>query len=203
LGLRQARQSERGIEGFDFSVVRYDLNSDQTTLLVEGGASPTLSRDGRTLVYMRVNDARATLNVAHADGSESRTVPLQTRPQFFFSPRLSPDGRTVAFGAPSDEVRSRNRSAGALLAWIATLGAQRAAAHGAPMAIWRVNVESGKVEQLAALLDDEPRAAWADDGGMYVIATNSLYEVPPESAVAKPIGPGKFNGDIDIAPQRP
>jgi hypothetical protein len=88
-----------------------------------------------------------------------------------------------------------------LLRRIVGLGVGRAAAHGASMGIWRVDVASGKVDQLSALVD-EPRAAWANHGGMYVLATNSLYEVAPHGTTASVVGPSQFNGDIDIAPQR-
>jgi hypothetical protein len=49
-------------------------------------------------------------------------------------------------------------------------------------------------------LDDEPRAAWAPDEGLFAIATAALYEVPPDASRAVAVGAGQFGGDIDVAP---
>lgn len=200
LGVRQMRVVDGRIAGFDFSVQRYDLASDATTVLVEGGVEPSVASDGRSMSFMRVTNLGTVLYIAALDGTNEREVVLQPRPQFVFSPRLSPDGATVAFGAPSPDAPQGRRALDAPLRWLSRLGVSRAEAHGVPMEVWRAEVATGAATRLTGLLDDEPRPAWARDGSVFVIATGALYEVPPRAGVAKAVAPGQFGGNIDVAP---
>jgi Tol biopolymer transport system component len=106
--------------------------------------------------------------LANADGTGERALVDADTFAALLSPRFSPDGKWLAFGvhgAPHKAlppITRRNQSlprAGEDSCWLEflfTCLVARADAHVAPGALWRVNLDNGKFEQLTGVYDDSP-----------------------------------------------
>jgi Tol biopolymer transport system component len=131
-------------------VNRLDLQSGAIAPFAEGGLDPAIAPDG-TVAYMDVSspDGETDLWLRNPDGSQPRLL-LPASPGFLalFSPRFSPDGRTVLISAAPDP------SASATLAY----------ADGFPQDFYAVPVAGGAPRRLTAVGGDRPSAAWSGDG---------------------------------------
>ena len=181
---------------------RLDINSGNRTKVVDGGVYPSISRDGKRLSYLTQDDTgKGGLWVAAGDGSGAKQL-LELGPRFaaIMGPRIAPDGSAIAFAAvtPQAAAPERRPSRGFLSA-LHGLFPRRAAAHGFPMDVWRVNVADSAVTRLTNFAEDEPFPAWsADTKTIYVIATGGLYELNADGSGLKKIGMGAFDGKIDL-----
>jgi dipeptidyl aminopeptidase/acylaminoacyl peptidase len=182
-------------------IERLDLQTGKPVPLIEGGAFPSLSRDGAHLAYQtRDPDGRGGIWVAAADGSASRRL-VETGPMFLaMYPRIAPDGSAVAFAAvasragapPPPRARGWRRLAAFLLL-------RAAEAHGPRLDLWHAVLADGSVRQIAALAEDEPYAAWSPDSrAITVFATGGLYHMNADGSGVRRIGDGAFNGQIDV-----
>jgi TolB protein len=111
-------------------------------------------------------DGTTDLWLRNRDGSQPRLL-LPARPGFLalFSPRFSPDGRTLLISAAPDAT-----SSGAL-----------AYADGFPEDFYAVPVSGGPPQRLTTIGGDRPSAAWSSDGqwilfnditGLFVMAAD-------------------------------
>jgi Tol biopolymer transport system component len=83
------------------AVANVAMNPDGTGVRsVEAGRCPTYSSDGAVLAWLSY-DGAASLVVADADGTSSRTVLLVETPQISVSYAVSPDGNRVAWFKPA------------------------------------------------------------------------------------------------------
>lgn len=132
-------------------VNQLDLQSGASRPLIEGGLDPALAADGNTVAYMDVSgpDGNTDLWLRNGDGSNPRPL-LPASPGFLalFSPRFSPDGRSILISAAPDP------STGAALAY----------ADGFPQDFYVVPVTGGAARRLTMIGGDRPSAAWSSDG---------------------------------------
>ncbi len=87
--------------GNEDALIRIDLRTAERRILLTDGADPTLSPDGRTLVYVHLKDGQGDgLWTANADGTGARPL-IKGRDTFWYlqTPRFSPSGTHVAFSA--------------------------------------------------------------------------------------------------------
>lgn len=74
-------------------------NSGEPALLMPGGSQADFAPDGRSLAYIVLDDVtRTDVWTAPIDRS-SPPQPIRQSPAFDFSPKISPDGRFVAYGS--------------------------------------------------------------------------------------------------------
>jgi Tol biopolymer transport system component len=128
---------------------------------------------------VRYNAQTTTSALWMADAAGTNEKELVTADTFaaILNPRFSPDGKWIAFGVhgePQKALPLANRVAHAnddscFLRFLFACLIQRAQAHMAPGALWRVNVESGKFQPLTDIYDDSPVPAWSTDGTQIAI----------------------------------
>lgn len=136
-----------------------------------------VTRDGRRIAFVRYDVERASsaLWLADADGKNERELVGADVFPALLSPRFSPDGEWLAFGAHGTPRRPLPRVArwdewrtpmaddcGWRVLWLCL--ARTVSAHAAPGALWRVHLASGKFEALTDIYDDTPALAWSRDG---------------------------------------
>ena len=100
--------------GNDDALERLDLRTGERKRLVKDGADPTISPDGRTLIYVHLKDGQVdALWRADIDGANARPL-LQTRDTFWYlqAPRFSPERlRRRVLGGRSHRHAWRRREA--------------------------------------------------------------------------------------------
>lgn len=152
---------------------------------VEDARDADVSRDGSRLAFVRYNadTTRTSLWVAGPEGENARQL---VGPEVFASvqaPRFSPDGQWLAFGVHGPAQKelptlawrgARDGGAGTCALSLAFLCVARRAdaapaAHAAPGGLWRVNLQSGRFQDLTGVYDDSPVAAWSGDGSRIAI----------------------------------
>jgi len=99
--------NQRTLFGVPFDLERLEVRGTPTPLLEDvagrsetGGGQFDFSRNG-TFVYLSGNSSSGTWTLALLD-SAGKTQPLLTAPGFHYDPRLSPDGKRLAFSNNTD-----------------------------------------------------------------------------------------------------
>ena len=168
------------------SVKRLDLRSGLIELLRADARDAAISPDGARIVFVSAPYSGDPHLVVRRldDGFETVLDPERTwQPRPYRIPRFSADGGSVLF------------SAGQYLPQVSAV----ALGLNGPEDIWRVDLASGELRQIAAVSEDQPDFTLSSDGrhalvfgafGTYLISTTSLE---PAYAVA----PGEFHGWID------
>src|SRR5207253_9844730 len=77
------------------------LGDDPRKLIVGVDSPVTLSPDGRRLAFVRSAPPESVLIIANADGTEEKKLAARHRPESFWKPAWSPDGRAIACSAMS------------------------------------------------------------------------------------------------------
>jgi Tol biopolymer transport system component len=152
--------------GESMTITRYDLASGAQQPLVKDGFNPTLSPDGQRLVYMQLNTSDLSTNLWFANQDGQAATPMPPQPEtlgLIVSPRWSPDGAQIAFGASGGAVGQRLQPAAR--SWLERLlGVSVARAHGAPADIWLITAEGTSPQRITQKGLDDPRIAWSPDG---------------------------------------
>jgi hypothetical protein len=132
--------------------------------VLKGSAwQPSPSPNGASVAFVRFTDRGSSLlSLAAADGSERVLVDAGQFPESF-SPRYSPDGAHIAFGARSfaDLQPGMTNGLAGLLSWI---GPTTAEAHGTLADVWMIDADGSHLQQVSSLRVHDPALAWAPDG---------------------------------------
>ncbi len=146
------------------NIERIPAGGGDPELVIEDAEQPSFSSDGSRMAFLRFNQETFTrsLWVADADGTE----PMESLPDTAFfdlsSPRLSPDGETVAFAGSGELVIGAvpDRS---FWAWL--FGVQPAYAHGLPWDFYTMPAKGGEINMITSWGTDGAVLAWSPDGG--------------------------------------
>jgi Tol biopolymer transport system component len=121
------------------------------------------------------------------------------------SPRLSPDGRTIALAGVSvpGSAATPGDLPGRLFAWLRDLVVSPASAHGLAYELWLVDVDGANLRRVGDLVLDDPFLRWSADGRhLYVYDGDGLAIVDVATAQATMIfEPGSLGG-FDWLPRR-
>jgi Tol biopolymer transport system component len=158
------------------------------------GTWPTVSPDGRYLIYVRATGTLAFANelvLAMMDGSAERILVPADQFVQIGSPRFSPDGGEVAFIG--------SLTVGEALSPKVGLGdpfARSVRAHGPPGDIWVTDLHGWSTSQLTHFEEDEPTLAWSPDGGwLMMLGGGGQYLVRRDGSEGiRRLGPGGFGG---------
>jgi Tol biopolymer transport system component len=196
-----------GIEGT--AIVELDLETGAERAIIEDGYDPSVSADGARIAFTRLGEilGESSVVVADLDGSNATTVASTNSFEVLRLPRIAPDGGSVVFTAAVPFEFSSNRPSDRpgpdwLAALLGPLWPRPAAAHGVPMDLWLADVDTGAVERLTAIGEDDPYPAWSADGETIVfIGTNGTYEVEADGSGLIRIGEGRFDGQLAVDPR--
>ena len=156
--------------GFTRPPARIELaqaDGSERRVLADPGWQPSPAPDGSAVAFVRF-DARGAslLTVSTADLSDHTVVDADQFPEIF-SPRYSPDGQTIAFGArsfadiqPAPPSPPTNGLAGLLT----EIGPSVVYAHGTLADLWLVNADGSNLHQISTLRVHDPALAWSSDG---------------------------------------
>lgn len=143
-------------------VERVNLDGSGRTALLDRASNPTISPDGRRLVYVYSEPGSfiQSIWVAAADGSGAR--PLLDGKDFdsVAFPRMNRDGDRVLFTAvrgPGIDVPPQARAPGPFAPSIAH-------AHGVPWDIWLMKGDGTDLRRITDLGEDGPVPVWSPDG---------------------------------------
>jgi Tol biopolymer transport system component len=134
------------------TIERLDLRTNERRTLVRDGADPTISPDGRTLVYVHLKDAQpeSLWTATLPDAADARPF-LRSKDTFFYiqTPRFSPAGDRIVFSGAG-------RQTGAF-------GGGRLAHLGIPSDLFLAPADGSRLETLGQTGDDVI-PAWSPDG---------------------------------------
>ena len=145
--------------GIGPSVERVSVKTGARTRVVAEAAYPALSRDGRSLAYVRYAappERGESLWLGAPDGSRARAVIGPAAFTKYFGLRFSPDGRRLVFAAVGQPA-----SLGLIER---ALGIRPAYANGDLWDLWSVDINGRNLRPLTAISEDLPVAAWSPDG---------------------------------------
>lgn len=178
------------------NVERILAGGGEPELVIEDAEQVDFSVDGSRMTFLRFNQetSKRSLWVANADGTEPMESLSDTAFFDLASPRLSPEGATVAFSGSGDlsigaaPVRSL---------WAGFFGVQPAYAHGLPWDYYTMPAQGGEIKKISSWGTDGAVLAWSTDrenlalmhqGGLFVTVWNEpaltlLDETPNHGGV--------------------
>lgn len=173
-----------------------DEHADLETVKADGTAGPQMllkdardadiSPDNQQIVFVRVaaNGINNSLWLAKADGSAPQQLVAEGIFSAIMSPRFAPDSQRLAFsvhGTPQKQLPwayhpsavfsqdNAQETDSCFFSLLFTCLIETASAHGAPGAIWRVDLKSPRFDQLTPIYNDSPTPAWSADGNAIAI----------------------------------
>ena len=173
--------------GNDDSIERIDVRTGQRQKIVKDGADPTISPDGKMLVYIHLRDSQIdTLWRADVDGSNARPL-FKTRDAFWYlqAPRFMPTGCQIVFSAAGHTV-TRGSTGGRL-------------AHlNIPSELFIVPCDGTSVRSVGQTGDDVV-PAWSPDGSRVAyVGSGGFFVLDVKAQTTRTVAQGQefFFGDL-------
>ena len=167
-------------------VAQLNLERREIEILRENARDADISPDGSSIVFINEpygGDSHLVVRDL-GTGTEQALDPERTwEPRPFRIPRFSRDGDSVVF------------SAGQFLPQVSS----SAVGLNGPEDIWKFDLTTGSLTQIAAVGEDQPDFALSDDGRhVLIFGTFGVYLVAdPPTDPPFAIAPGEFHGSLD------
>ncbi len=167
-------------ETFTFTTMleRLELATGKVEPLAENGIWPRVSPDGRSLVYVNIDQdsLAAELILAAADGSNPQVLVPRNRFVTLDSPFFSADGERLYFSAVAEQASSASW-------WERLLGIEVVAAHDLPSRWWRLPLDGGEPEPVTQEAQVGQYGSLSPDGRSIAFTTQSgLYLMQPDGS---------------------
>jgi Tol biopolymer transport system component len=189
------------------SIVR-QAEGGQPETVVDNAYDPAPSADESTLIYVRsTRTGQQMLKKSLAESGDGCELLSDQVFQYLSLPRISPDGKRVAFGGsgeanmgPSgcggDPRSSKPAAASNGLDLGALLQPETAYAHGLPADMYSMNLDGSDMKRVADIKDDDPTVAWSADGSkLAIFGVGALFLADAQGGpVAKLVEPGGYGG---------
>jgi len=173
--------------GNEDNIVRIDLRTGESKRIIKDGADPTISPDGKMIVYVHLRDSQIdALWRADIDGSNAAPL-LKTKDAFWYlqAPRFQPTGCEIVFSAAGHTVA--RGSAGGKLAHLSI-----------PSELFLVPCDGTSVKSVGQTGDDVV-PAWSPDGGRIAyVGSGGFFVLDVKSQSTRTIAQGQdfFFGDL-------
>jgi len=162
---RRASVTRDGVPVNDDAIERFDLRTRERTRVLADGTDPTVSPDGRTLVYVHLAKGLVdALWTADIDGKNARPF-LKVRDRFYYvqTPRFAPTGCQIVFSGAGRSVRGD--SAGGHLAHL-----------GVPSELYLSPCDGSSVLTIGETYDDVA-PVWSADGTRVAYALGGAVSI--------------------------
>lgn len=185
--------------GNEDAIERIDLRTGQATKIVKDGADPSVSSDGKTLVYVHLKDGQIDgLWRADIDGSNGAPL-LKTKDTFWYlqAPRFSPVACEVVFSAAGHTAAGAAGGAEAATR-VRASGGPRLAHLNIPSELFIVPCD-GSVLRSVGQTGDDVVPAWSPDGSKIAyVGTGGFFVLDVKTQTVRTVAQGQdfFFGDL-------
>jgi Tol biopolymer transport system component len=170
-----------------FRVERLNIASGARAVVLESAASPALTRDGHSLVYVAIDPETRLQSLLIGNPSGGDTNVLASVAEGFLtfeSPAFSPDGSRVAFAATDLNIPPESTG-------------PSGAFHPFAKDIWLIDKDGSGLRRIGELAESAPSITWSSDGGsIYVLGGSGIVRIDATTGVVTPVDPGRRGSDI-------
>jgi Tol biopolymer transport system component len=201
-----------------YTIRRVDNGRETQTIVrqTEGGQPETVqdnaydpapSPDESTLVYVRSKGVgQLMMKKAMSDSGDGCQLLSDQVFQYLSLPRISLDGKRVAFGGSGDptfepsgcggDPKSSTPAAAGPIDLGALLQPETAYAHGLPADVYSMNLDGSDMKRIADIKDDDPTVAFSPDGTkLAIFGVQALFLVDAAGGPTQKLNePGGYGG---------